>query len=305
MSKAKVIAGLGFGIAIGTAFGFYGLTPNVEGGPSGSSAEVQTQLTEVKKQRDEAEGQAKAADNVLTSVADVAVRNRLDGASVAVFVTSDAEPKAVDSVRSLIKDAGGTVTGTAKLTDKMLNPDSGDNLKSIAANSLPSGAKLSEKNLNPGMHTGQVLGAALQDGDKAASESDRAVVLGALTKDGYLQEEGDAPAPADLAVVITGNSSGDAGNGNYSTQFLADFAAGLDSRMGGVVLAGQQGSAEPQGALGMVRVSGEYKEEVSTVDNVDSEAGRITVIRALQQQKDKKAGHYGAAANASAPGIDK
>ena len=59
------------------------------------------------------------------------------------------------------------------------------------------------------------------------------------------------------------------------------------------------GSAEDDGAVGQVRADRAAKEAVSTVDNVDTVAGRIATIRALGKQKDGKAGHYGAAANAS------
>ena len=115
---------------------------------------------------------------------------------------------------------------------------------------------------------------------------------------------GDAPADSDLAVIITGDSSGDAETGNYGTQFLSDFAAGMDSTMGGVVLAGERGSADAEGAVGMIRADKDAKEDVSTVDNVGSVAGQVTVIRALQQQGEDRAGHYGTAPNAAAGTIE-
>ena len=186
-----------------------------------------------------------------------------------------------------------------EVTDKALNADSGDTLKSIAANSLPAGAKLSEDNLDPGMHTGQLLGAALGTGDEEASESDRGVALGALSNDDFIAYQGEAPTAADLALVVGGGTADDENNGNYGTKFVADFATGLDSRMKGAVLAAQAGSAEENGAIGQVRSDRAAKEAVSTVDNVDTVAGRIAAIRSLSQQKDGKAGHYGATANAS------
>ncbi|HIW95687.1 MAG TPA: copper transporter [Candidatus Corynebacterium gallistercoris] len=304
MSAGKVIAGLGFGIAIGTAFGFYALAPNVEGGPSGSAAAVQQELSDEKAARTVAEQEAEVSDEVLDSIADLAVRNRLAEKSVAVFHTGDAPEGAVDGVKELVEKAGGTVAGEVTLEDKILSADHGDELKSIAANSLPAGARLSEDNLNPGMHAGQLLAAAVGAGDKAASESDRAVVMGALGKDGYISVVGDAPADSDLAVIITGDSSGDAETGNYGTQFLSDFAAGMDSTMGGVVLAGERGSADAEGAVGMIRADKDAKEDVSTVDNVGSVAGQVTVIRALQQQGEDRAGHYGTAPNAAAGTIE-
>ena len=48
-----------------------------------------------------------------------------------------------------------------------------------------------------------------------------------------------------------------------------------------------------------------YAEKLSTVDNVQRSAGRITVVRALKEQADGDAGHYGAATNAKAATVGK
>lgn len=298
-SAGKVIAGLSFGIAAGTALGFFALAPNVPGGPVAKDSSAAQQLKDEKAARDKAEGQSAASDKVLGSVSGPAVRNLLRGTSVNLFVLPDADQANTDSLKRLIKMAGGSVNGVIELTDKALSADSGDSLKSIAANSLPAGAKLSEDKLDPGMHTGQLLGAALAAGDKEASETDRGIALGALSNEDLIAYQGEAPKAADLALVVGGDTSDDAAHGNYCTKFVADFVAGLDSRTKGAVLAAQAGSAEDNGAIGQVRADKDAKEAVSTIDNVDTVAGRIATIRALGQQKDNKAGHYGAASNAS------
>lgn len=297
-SAGKVIAGLGLGIAVGTAFGFYALAPNVEGGPGGSSASVQQELNAEKASREAAEGEVDASNDVLSGVAKDAVSGDLKGQSVVLFVTPDANSETVNSTRKLVQDAGANVTGVVNLTDKILQQDSGDETKSIAANSLPAGAKLSEKNLNPGMHAGELVGAALSTKDEA-SDSDRAVALGSLEQADLISYEGEAPGAADLGLVIGGEESED-----YSTSFLADFVMGLDENFEGAVLAAPHKSAEDSGAVGRVRDNREYTEQVSTVDNVDTEAGRITVVRALKQQAEGEAGHYGAANNAAAATVE-
>lgn len=298
-SAGKVIAGLGFGVAVGTALGFFALAPNVPGGPVAKDSSAEQELKSEQTAREKAEGQSTASDKVLGSVAGPAVRDLLRGSSVDIFVLPDADQANVDSLQRLVKMAGGEVHGVIEVTEKALDANNGDTLKSIAANSLPAGAKLSEDKLDPGMHTGQLLGAALGAGEKEASESDRGVALGALSNEDFIAYQGEAPKTADLALVVGGDTADDKDRGNYGTKFVADFAAGLDSRMKGAVLATQAGSAEDDGAVGQVRADRAAKEAVSTVDNVDTVAGRIATVRALSQQKDGKAGHYGAAANAS------
>lgn len=298
-ATGKVVAGLGFGIAVGTALGFFAIAPNVPGGPVAKDSSAEQKLKDEKAAREKAEGNSAASDKVLSSVAGPAVHNLLRGASVDLFVLPDADQANIDSLKHLVKMAGGKVNGVVELTDKALGSDGGDTLKSIAANSLPAGAKLSEDNLAPGMHTGQLLGAALSAGEHEASETDRGIALGALANDDFIAYQGEAPKPADLALVVGGNTSDDEAHGNYGTKFAAEFAAGLDSCMKGAVLAAESGSAEDNGAIGQVRADNSMKEAVSTVDNADTVAGRIATIRALAQQKNGKSGHYGATANAS------
>lgn len=304
MSKSRVIAGLGLGLAAGTALGFYALAPNVPGGPSSTDSATHRELEEQSAAREVAEGKNKASDSVLEGVADSAVRDKLSGKSVVLIFTDDASRTDVEATRGLLKKAGAKITGGLTLNAKALQAASGDNLKSIAANSLPAGAKLSEKNLSPGMHTGQLLGAALKSGDKAASETDRGVVFGSLKKPEYIKYDGDAPKTADAAVIITGGQSNDAANGNYATNFLADFSAGVNEAMKNVVLAGQPGSAEKDGAIGIARGKSEYTEAFTTVDNIDSVAGRITAVQGLAREIKGRSGHFGAAENASAASVN-
>lgn len=109
-----------------------------------------------------------------------------------------------------------------------------------------------------------------------------------------LAYQGESPAAADLALIVSGSEDND-----YATSFLADFAKGLDSKMAGVVVAGNYDSAEQHGAVAKIRDNHDVAENLSTVDNFDTEAGRITAIRALREQKDGRAGHYGSASNAT------
>ena len=52
------------------------------------------------------------------------------------------------------------------------------------------------------------------------------------------------------------------------------------------------------------RVLFDATENVSTVDNVTTVAGRITVVRAVAGQLDGDAGAYGSASNAAAPTVE-
>lgn len=304
MSTGKTTGVLALGVAVGTALGFYILAPNVEGGPAAVDSEAQARLSAETDRADLATAEGEASDAVLDDLAADAVGDTLEGRSVLVMATADADDGAVEAVGRLIGDAGGETAGTLRFAPSFTSPESGDELKSLAAGSLPSGASLSEERLEPGFHVGELLGQSLRSGRDEASASDRGVVLGALGNAGYFAGGQDDLAPADAVVVVTGGASGGDGDGNYSTRFVADLVAGLDDTTGGVVLAGERGSAGREGAVGLVRADAAATEDVSTVDNVTTVAGRITVVRAVAGQLDGDAGAYGSAPNAAAPTVE-
>lgn len=330
MSGPKVLGGVAVGVALGTALGFYVLAPNVEGGPAGVDSGVQEQLDDTRGQLDAASAGLDADDGVLDSLAPAAVRDALKGRSVLVVTTPDADAGTVTAQQGLLRAAGAEDAGTVRLSASAVAQDGADAVKSLAASALPSGTRLSEDRRDPGFHLGQVLGAALRSGGAAAGEdadtpdgsdnsdnpdapapaeeagadagaareaspADRDLVLGSLDKGGFL--DGGIPelTSADVVLVVVGDATG------YAGTFAADLAAGLDATTGGAVLAGDWGAARDGGALAVLRGNRADTETVSSVDNADRSAGRITVVRALAAQLDGKVGSYGAAESAVAP----
>lgn len=304
MGAGKTTGVVALGVAVGTALGFYVLAPNVEGGPAAADSETRAELNAESDRADLATAEGDASDEVLSGLAADAVGDDLADRSVLVLATADADDEAVDDVRSLIGEAGGEDAGTLRLDASFTSPDSGDELKSLAAGSLPAGASLSEDRMDPGYHAGELLGQTLGSGRDAASESDRAVVLGALGNAGFFSDGQDDLSPADAVVVVTGGASEGDGDGNYSTRFVADMATALDATTGGTVLAGENGSAARDGAVGLVRADSDATENVSTVDNVNTTAGHITVVRALAGQLAGGAGAYGSASNAASATVE-
>ncbi len=72
---------------------------------------------------------------------------------------------------------------------------------------------------------------------------------------------------------------------------MARFAAALAPHGAGTVLAGRDGSAAGAAAVAVARADAGIAGDVSTVDDVDAESGRITAILALHDLID--GGHSG------------
>jgi hypothetical protein len=301
VSAGKVVAGGAVGVALGTVLGFFVLAPNIEGGPDRVVGDSRDELKQVTAERDTASAENDAADGVIAAAAPDLVRDALKDRPVLVVSTADADQNAVQATRSILDASGAVNAGDIRLTEAFTDQDSGDELKTIAANSLPAKAKLSEDRRDPGYHVGELLGQALGEGrdGAAASDSDRGLALGALEKGGFIEYDPDSVRPAAAVVVVTGDDDGGGDKGSYATRVVADLATAMDSTTGGVVLSGGRDAASAGGALGLVRGDKAETAAVSTVDNGDRAAGRVTVVRALVEQLDGKAGSYGTAANAA------
>ena len=89
----------------------------------------------------------------------------------------------------------------------------------------------------------------------------------------------------------------DAGNRGST---VARFAAGLAPHGSGTVLAGRDGSASGTAAVAVTRSDAGLNSAVSTVDDVDVEAGRITSVLALSDLVNgARPGQYGIGAGAT------
>jgi hypothetical protein len=98
--------------------------------------------------------------------------------------------------------------------------------------------------------------------------------MAGLTGAGFVRP-GDAPARANLALVLTGGAlTGiDAGDAAAVT---ARLAAGLDRSGKGAVLAGRTGSADATGPVGVARADTAITAVLSTVDDVQSGPGQVS-----------------------------
>ncbi|SNV71511.1 secreted protein, putative channel protein [Corynebacterium imitans] len=280
-ASGLVVAGLGWGIALGVAAGALVLAPAMrsEGEPFGQ--ESAASMREMQR----AESYADDADSLLGDHSAALVSGTLDDAHVTVLRTARAADEDVAAVRWLLDRAGAKNSGEIALTEKFTSQDSADALSSLIANTLPAGAQLSVEQRRPGVHAGESLGAALfadqETGEGIAAAGDRQFVLDALREGGFLDFSGDV-VPAD-AIVIVGGDTADIGDdaetageaGEFGQQLLGDFADALGGT-GTTVLS--------------VREMGAWKapelEQATFIEAVETEAGRIRTVLGAADDKE-------------------
>lgn len=314
-SRSGLVAAAACGVAVGTAFGTFVLSPNLPGGALQESHDAVVALEQSEQEARIAKAQASTADSYIEASSTKFVADALKDIPVVVMTTADADADDVASVDTLLQASGASVVGRIGLTEKFFQQDSAEALKSIVANTLPAGAQLSVDNLDPGTHAGEALGAALltdAEGKPMADEQERALLLNALQQAGFMNIEGAKDA-ARVAIIITGEQQHEDNSdviSPYAETNLGRLALGMNERGSGVVLAGRINTAADGGAIDVVRTAQERDSGsaqgairgVSTIDSVNMVYGQIGIILSARDQLLGKFGAYGAAESAEAAG---
>ncbi|GLW93580.1 copper transporter [Actinokineospora globicatena] len=295
------IAAVFLAIAVGVVLGSTTLSRSLLSGLNTENSDLGTQVAQLEQDRNALNARLADGDSFAGAIGPLAVRGVLDKRTVVLITTADARPADRDAVKALVTAGGGSVTSELQLTDAFADPAKADQLKEIVIRLLPAGVQLPTAT-DPGTLAGGLLGPLLliskADNKEQASPEEAAAAVAGLTEGGFLAAAPEVK-PAQLAVVLTGGSStGDDAGDKAAT--IARFATQVDRSGAGAVLAGGAGSAEGSGAIGVVRADTAATSILSTVDNVDTPAGRVVVVLALAEQVAERAGRYGSAGNAQA-----
>lgn len=296
VSLAAVFLALALGIVLGATK----ISSPLISGLQGDNQSLTSSQQELAATNADLTARITADDKFAGSVGQLAVRGTLPGATVLLLTTADADPADRDAVQSLLTRAGATVTGQMQLTADLTNPSRADELRTLAAQNLPTGATLPEVP-QVGSTVGGLLSAlvvAKADGSAPATPEQTAAALGALTGSGFVVTTGDI-TPARSVVLLTGGAL-TGGSEADRAAVLGDIAAQLRTAAAGVVVAGRTGSAEPTGAVGAIRADTAQSAAVTTVDSVDTASGRVATVLGLVEQNGGGVGRYGLTATAQA-----
>lgn len=288
-------------LALGVVLGSTSLSNSLLSGISGEKDDLARQVSDLQTQRNALNARLAQDDRFATGVGPLAVSGRLAQRTVVLVSTTNASQADQDALRGLLTAAGATVTGQVRLTDAFADPHRADQLRDLITRLIPAGATLPVAS-DPGSLAGGLFGALLllnKNNSPQATPDERAAALAGLAAGGFVVSA-PPPAPAQLVIVVTGGSqTGDSAADRAA--MLARFATQLRQSGQGAVLAGGAGSADGTGPIAVVRADSSAASVLSTVDDLDTAAGRVVTVLALREQLDGKAGSYGTAGNARAP----
>ncbi|MBF6194034.1 MULTISPECIES: copper transporter [Nocardia] len=288
-------------LAIGVVLGSQTLAADLLSGLRADKADLRQQVDALTERNRLLDDQTAAADRFIAGSSGRILGGTLADRGVVVFTTPDADPGDVDAVSAALAAAGATVTGRIALTEAFADGSEGDRMRTALTNVIPAGAQLRTGAVDQGSMAGDLLGLVLlldpASGQTRSTPEELGLVLETMRGGGFLAY-GDTPVrPAQLAVVITGDGAAAAEDGAGPN--IARFAGALRGRGAGVVLAGRAGAADGQGPIAVVRADAALAAQVSTVDNVERELGRVTTALALGEQLNGGAGRYGTGAKAA------
>lgn len=287
VSVAAVLLALGLGIALGAS----SYSEPILGALHTGRADLTDELGRASAERDAARAQQAQSDRALAAAAPSLLSGRLARRSVVLLAAPDAAPADLDAVSGLVGQAGGQVTGRLGLTDAALAPERADALRTLVTRVLPAGVQL-PPTTDAGTLTGALLGALVTRGrGPASSPAEVGTAFTALSDGGFLQP-GAAPAPAQVALVVTGGGSAPSAPGGRADA-LAKIAGALRDGGAGTVVA----SRSATGDVAAVRAD-PGRAGVSTVDDVGTTAGRIATVLAAAEQTQGRSGGYGSAPGA-------
>ena len=301
ISLAAVFLALAIGVVLGSGF----LSDTLLSSMGDEKRDLHSQINGLNDQKNAIAEKLSAANNFDSQLAGRIVRDALAGKSVVLFRTPDAKDDDLAAVSKIVAQAGGTVAGTVSLTQEFVEANSAEKLRTVVNSSiLPAGTQLSTKLVDQGSQAGDLLGIALlintNPAAPAVDETQRGTVLAALRDTGFITyQPSDHFGAANAAIVITGGGlPQDSGNQGAS---VARFAAALAPHGSGALLAGREGSATGNAAVAVARADGGMASTISTVDDVDTEPGRITAILGLHDLiNGGHAGQYGTGHGATA-----
>ncbi|MGB7110948.1 MAG: copper transporter [Mycobacterium sp.] len=277
ISLAAVFLALAVGVLLGSGV----LSNTMLSGLRNESRNLHDEITALNDQKNVLNGKLASANAFDAQMAGRMVHDALNGKSVLIFRAPDAKDDDVDAVSKIVGQAGGGIAGTVSLTQEFVDANSAEKLRSVVNSSvLPAGAQLSTKLVDQGSQAGDLLGIALLiNRDPAVppvDDAQRDTVLAALRDTGFIGYGNQRIGAANAATVVTGGAlSNDAGNQGVS---VTRFAAALAPHGSGVLLAGRDGSSAGTAAVGVARADATVTPVISTVDDVDAESGRVTLV---------------------------
>jgi hypothetical protein len=246
-------------------------------------------------------------DEFAANVAPGLLTKRLAGRPVTLVVLPGADEKVVASVTELVGVAGGTVGGTVRAGDELVDAGNKQLVDELGSQLLDGTPDVTVADDASGYERmGALIARAVatdEDGGAAVDDAANSILSGLSTAN-LMSAEGDFATRGSLVLFVAGPGTGSEEARQGANTIVTSLASAIDADTDGVVVAGPVSAARGNGLISAVRGDVAAARDISTVDVVGREAGQVVTVMALAEQAQGATGHYGAvdAANGAMPG---
>ncbi|HEU4946596.1 MAG TPA: copper transporter [Kribbella sp.] len=240
----------------------------------------------------EAKALDKYRDDYVAKVTAGLTDGKLRDKRVAIVTMPQADGDLTNSISDALEKAGAQITTRVSLDGKLFDPGQRQLVEPLA-NDLVTADITFPSDSTTFQRAGMVLARGIAGKEENLGvDSDATRVISGLTGSKLLSIK---PTPKDRAglVVVVAAKPPTPTPDNSSYNDAVDLVQGLDDGSAGVVVAGTPETAQSGGLLKALRGDSEATKDVSSVDVANLPSGQATVVFALVEQAEGKAGQYG------------
>ena len=312
VSLVAVFIALAVGIVLGAGPLREGISDTIDE----EVGQLRTERTELRSELDVRARQAEAKDEAVDLLSPRGVAGTLNGTRVALVVLPGADRNHVALLEDRVAEAGGALVLEVEVEDSFDTAQVDEGLVERLATTLEVPEVRGVDEAGPGVLLGATLAGADPEGDVGAwlAAAER------LEDEGLLDLRWQGPAaqvtdrrPPDVMIVVGGGLPEAADDeaqpevdARLSTRLdLVRTLAALDQPLV-VGAAGTESEALAEGGgedalVQAIRDDGGLRDDVSTVDDLESASGRAAAVLGLAWELQEEAGHYGLGRQAEAP----
>ena len=306
-------------LAVGIVLGAGPLKEAIGDTLTGEVDQLRTRSAELRTELDASEAELAQSEEAFATVAPDLLDGILTERRVAIVEMGGTGGPTLQQVSDRLTEAGATVTGIVRVTDRWTDAQERTYRQTIAATLVDYLDPEPPLDAGTPVELAEALAQALATGtdeDPDVVSEDSGVILQILAEAGLIEIEGEITEPADAVVLVVGRDAdmpeAEAEGDEPTSEELADIEARMASateiaiaaqvRSSGAVVALHE--VVDDGLVHSLREGSRTGTRVSTVTSVDTLVGQVSVPLALAERISGRVGHYGtdAGATANVPG---
>lgn len=290
-------------LAVGIVLGAGPLQGNLGSQLTEQVASLRAEKQDLNDQLAASEARVAAGNELAQAVSGRVTQGRLTGHEVVAIVLPSADGTLVDRTEEAVAASGATLSATITIDAEWFDP-SREKERADAAATAAATLGLTSTVTGDGLLAQVLARLAVRTELVTASES-RTAALAVLRDAGLVNSSVDQLAPADLAVIVSGEYTGTKDQVDRRSAMVRGLAQELAAGSNGALVVGTEPArvAEPQiasDAVSAVREDRDTARVISTLDHGDAPSGATLIVLALEDELRGQVGHYGTGDGATA-----